>query len=148
MSQENLLNGVMRDAETDLTGNISGRFSPEDWAEILKKAGSGLQTRVQEGKSETEAWSEVIREFHREHYWGFHPNYRPPKVKKKKKDLGVSLILFLFVSFTLVKMSVVWLGQIYTFSDEESDTRMFYLALAVVLANVGFFLWRHRRHTD
>lgn len=147
MSIETLQNGVMSDAETDLTGNISGRFSPEDWSEILKRAGASLEAQVRQGKAESEAWREVIREFHREHYWGFQPNYRPPKVKKEK-DLGVSLIIFLFISFTLVKMSVVWLGQIYTFSDEESDTRMFYLALAIVLANVAYFLWRHRRHTD
>jgi hypothetical protein len=137
----------MKDAQTDLAGNISGRFSPEDWARILTRASASLEAQIHSGKPENEAWGDVIREFHRERYWGFQPSYRPPKVKKEP-DLAIGLIVFLFISFTLVKMAVVWTGQLYTFSDEEADTRKFYAALILVAANVVFFLWRFRRHKD
>lgn len=147
MNEESLHSGVMKDAEIDLAGNISGRFSPENWKAILERAKATLEAQVRSGKPEGEAWTEVIREFHRDHYWGFEPNYHAPKLKKKP-NLGLGLIFILATSFTLVKIAIVWLGQIYTFSDEENDGRIFYVALVIVLANFAFFLWRFRRHTD
>jgi hypothetical protein len=137
---------VMQQAHEDLLGNVSGRFSPEDWVKILTIA----QTRWSERHlklGEQEAWASVIRDFHHESYWGFTPNYHKPKTKKPV-NLGVHFIGFTFLTFTMVLMTVAWLGQIYTHSDEASDKWIFFLVLSAAVGNIGLFLWWHRRHTD
>ncbi|HMN67336.1 MAG TPA: hypothetical protein PKC28_02245 [Bdellovibrionales bacterium] len=135
----------LKSARIDLAGNLSGEFSPADWDSILAKAEKDWRAN---GAS-SEAWSEVIRDFHRTRYWGFRADYRAPKViKPKASNLGVSLIFVLFFTFTFSIMAVVWLGQIYTHSDDPSDKWWFFLALIAVGFGFVRFLWRNRGHRD
>src|ERR1017187_8151098 len=103
---------VMANAAEDLTATIEGRFSPDDWEKILKRA----QAAVEAGT----AWPDVIRDFHQTRYWGFVPNYRGRKVKKSK-NLGFQFIWMTFASLTIMKVAVLWFGQIYSRSDDPSD---------------------------
>ncbi|MBX3022223.1 MAG: hypothetical protein KF799_11165 [Bdellovibrionales bacterium] len=139
---------IMRHAHQDLGATVSGRFSPEDWQKILERAEAkwraALET-AEAGESDLTAWQAVIRDFHRERYWGYQPNYQPPKAKG---NLGTSFIWVGFITFTLVNMSLAWLGQRYTTSDEPRDGYIFFAVLAFWLIAFAAFLWRQRKHRD
>jgi len=149
MDLEHNLPPIMAQAREDLAGNIPGHFSKEDWAAILKEAERRWLRHKAEPLDESEAWRKVIREFHQEKFWGFHPAQRKPRpVKPKKTNVALSFILLVAGTMTVTKIAVVWLGQVYSRSDEAADKWAFFAILAVVLANFGYFLWRHRHHED
>ena len=148
MNSMNEFPKIMENARIDLGGNFSGEFSPEDWQKILAQAEARWNALKLESTSEQEAWQSVVREFHTQGRWGFRPNYVAPKAKAKEMSLGVRLVIMTFISFTITEIAVVWLGQIYTFSDEPRDKWLFLLAVALVMANVVYFLWRTRKHQD
>jgi hypothetical protein len=133
---------LMDNAKEDLAGTVEGKFSPEDWEKILGKAQNLL------GTGGLEAWREVIRDFHRNRYWGFVPNYREPRKKEVSKNLGFQFIWMTFGSLTIFKVAVLWFGQIYSRSDDPLDKWLFFGCLALVLGNIAFFLWRNRNHVD
>jgi len=130
---------VMTNAAEDLTATIEGRFSPDDWEKILKRARATLD----DGRT----WPDVIRDFHQTRYWGFVPNYRRPKIKKPK-NLGMQFIWMTFASLTIMKVAVLWFGQIYSRSDDPSDKWIFFAVLSLIVGNIVFFLWRSRHHVD
>jgi hypothetical protein len=127
-----------RDAQTDLAGNVAGRFSPEDWERILEIARQKLETR---------SWPDVVREFHRENYWGFRPDWRPPAVPYKF-NLGYGMLWMTFSTFVLTLMALAWLGQNYATSGQAKDGYLFCAALALALLNFVYFLWRSRGYRD
>lgn len=137
---------IMKHAHEDLMGNVSGRFSPEDWGLILDRASEHLAAFQRSGLSEQEAWKEVIRQFHREHYWGFQPDYIAPR--PRDNNMGIRFILMTVLTFIFSLIAVVWLGQAYTASLEFEDGRNLVLAIALILGNFGLFLWYHRQHKD
>lgn len=140
---------IMNEARTDLAGNVSGDFSPADWELILSEARRRWEAHRQRNPGDRAAWAEVIREFHRERYWGFSPRYRPPPAPKvKQKNLGIFFVWMTFSVFVLTLMGVVWLGQIYTASDEPKDKYRFFAAIAVAILNFGYFLWYSRNYED
>jgi hypothetical protein len=134
---------LMANAREDLAATIDGRFSPEDWEKILHKAKAQLEA----GGGNLAAWQNVIRDFHREKYWGFVANYRPAKTKRKK-NLGFQLIWLTFNSLTTMKVAVLWFGQIYSRSDEPTDKWIFLGVIALALGNILFFLWSNRHYED
>ena len=140
---------IMRQASVDLCATVEGRFSPDDWAQILTRAEVQWRKYLghQGATAEVDAWQEVVREFHRERYWGYVPNFKPVKVKKKP-NLGVTMVLMVFNSMVTIKLFVLWFGQIYSRSDEPLDKWIFFAIVALVVANYGFFLWRNRAHVD
>lgn len=147
-SVSNTLPTIMSQARSDLAGHLDGDFSPSDWDTILGEAHRRWQTHREKLDDES-AWRQVVREFHQERQWGLLPNYRAPRPERvRKKSLGVSFILLAGQAFIFSIMAVVWLGQIHTSSDEAVDGWIFYFAVSVVVANFGFFLWRHRKHAD
>jgi hypothetical protein len=141
---------LLSSAKEDLTGHISGRFSPEDWQKILRLA----EQKLTEYKAsltaadEREAWQAVVRDFHQNACWGFVPNYRPPRLKRKPVNLGIKFIIMAMMTMTVTKVAVVWLGQLQTYSDEPMDKWIFYAVVAVVVAGFGRFLWKNRHHRD
>ncbi len=140
MAELNEFPEIMGHAQEDLAGNIHGQFSPEDWALILARAAAQLKAA---GRQDHAAWVEVIRDFHRENYWGFSPDYKKPKIKRDDENLGVRLIWYTFRSLTLTKIAVVWFGALYTQSDEPIYKWLFIGAIALSLTNYGIFLWRY-----
>jgi hypothetical protein len=138
---------IMANANIDLASTIEGRFSPGDWEKILDRART-LLLEKSGSMDESAAWKAVIRDFHRERYWGFQPNYRAPKPQKKKRNLGFQFIWLLFGSLTIMKVAVLWFGQIYSRSDEAYDKWMFFVVLALIIGNILYFLWRNRHHED
>lgn len=140
---------VMKHAKEDLAGNVSGRFSPKDWQSILNYAEEQWhKEQLRLAGDEMKAWHSVVRDFHRQSYWGFVPDYRPPRRKSEKRNLGIAFIWMAFQTFVITKIAVVWLGQTYSRTQDALDGWLFYSVIAVVLANFGFFLWRHRHHRD
>lgn len=137
---------VMANAREDIAGNIAGQFSPEDWEKIIARADAQLRASV---KTPGEAWVDVIRDFHRNKYWGFVPNYSKPKVHKAEENLGVRFIWYSFRSFLLTKVAVVWFGALYSTYGDPFYKYCFFGAIAFMLCNYGFFLFRYgRKHND
>ena len=135
---------VMANAKEDLSGNIEGQFSPEDWEKILTEA----RTRLL-GSQSTEAWVDVIRSFHRESYWGFVPNYVKPKTKPEDENLGTRFIWYSFRSFLITKVVVLYAGARYTADDPNPIYKwLFFGAFAFMLTAYGRFLWRYRNRQD
>jgi hypothetical protein len=146
MVQESEIPSVLANASEDLAGNISGRFSPEDWDQILVRAKDQLRCS---SKPLPEAWVDVIRDFHREKYWGFVPNYKVPKLKREDENLGLRFIWYSFRSFLLTKMAVVWFGALYSTYGDPFYKWMFFGAIAFMLSNYGLFLYRYgSKHKD
>lgn len=139
---------IMSNAREDLTATIEGNFSPQDWHQILKRAHSSFESGVKAGASEQKSWESVIRQFHQDHYWGFVPDYVPPKKKRPPLNLGMKLIIMTLNAMLTFKVLVLWYGQIYSRSDEPLDKWIFFLILFGVVINYGVFLWRHRDHVD
>src|SRR3989344_829594 len=110
----NKLPSIMAKARIDLAGNISGEFSPEDWEKIFARAAELLRHSP---KPEQEAWIDVIRDFHREKYWGFTPNYKKPKIKPHEQNLGTRFIWYSFRSFLVTKVVLLYAGARYTADD-------------------------------
>lgn len=145
---------VMRNFQEDLGATVEGRFSPEDWEHIrLRAEGEWRRYLAAEVSAESQvgaeqrAWHKVVRDFHQSRYWGFNPNYRPPKVKRKR-NLGLTLIWMTFTSMVAIKVVILWFGQIYARSDEPIDKWIFFVLLFLALANYGYFLWRYRDYKD
>lgn len=141
---------IMRQAQEDLTANVRGRFSPEDWERILAMAHAKLQAlRATSGRTELEDWQAVVLDFYRSRYWSFSPDYRPPKQKSgRKMNLGVQFLWLTFLTFTLTNLAIAWTGQNYASSGKRRDLFILLFVIALVLTNFGYFLWRHRRHKD
>ncbi len=140
---------IMSQAATDLAGNLSGRFSPGDWEAILERAEVRLNEQMRAGRDAASAWQEVVREFHRERYWGRTPNYKAPKgASLPEVNLGVKFILLSGLTMTVTLIAVVWLGQKYTTSGDPRDGRILYAVIGLAVLNFALFLWRHRRHKD
>ena len=141
---------VMRSARIDLAGHLSGDFSEEDWRQILELAEQKWRLRsVDLGGDPLAAWKDVVLDFHQHGHWGFvlgAPQKRPKN--KKQKNLGVTFIWMAFQTFVISKIAVVWLGQIYARSGEARDAFYLWFAVALVVGNFGFFLWRNRHHRD
>lgn len=140
---------IMAQAREDLCGNMTGRFSPENWDMILREAHLRLRKSLAAGNQGREAWQNVIREFHQESFWGFSPNWRPPAQQKpKKRNLGFSFVWMIFSTFVITLMAVVWLGQIYTITGDPKDAYFFFASIVLVLFNFGYFLWQSRHYVD
>lgn len=140
MSPEQGIPEIMANAREDLAGNIGGKFSPEDWQKILARAAQHLRASV---RPRGEAWVEVIRDFHREKYWGFVPNYIKPKIKREDENLGARFIWYGFRSFLLTKVAVVWFGALYSTYGDPFYKWCFVGAIAFMLCNYGYFLFRY-----
>lgn len=139
---------IMDEARVDLAGNVAGKFSPDDWQRILTEAKIRLNQHQAAGEDEISAWRNVILDFRREKYWGFVPDWRPPPKQKNESNLGVRFIWMTFSAFIVTKIAVVWLGQIYTRSDDPIDAYLFFASIALVIFNFGFFLWSTRKYKD
>jgi hypothetical protein len=139
----------MQHARTDLGATVEGKFSPEDWTAILARAESRFRELVAEfpPAARTQAWHQVVREFHREKYWGFKPGYRPPRVKKPR-SLGMDFIIMTLNSMVIFKVVVLWFGQVYSRSEQAQDKWIFFAVLFIAIANYVYFLWRHRNYVD
>lgn len=148
MNSLNEFTEIMALAREDLCGNVSGRFSPQDWELILIEARSRLNAKISSGDEVKEAWSSVIREFHKERFWGFLPNWQPSPTVTPRRNLGFSFVWMIFSTFVITLMAVVWLGQIYTSSDDPRDAYVFYASIVVALGNFVFFLWQSRHYED
>lgn len=136
---------IMANAKEDLAGNISGQFSPEDWQRILDLAANQLQ---QSKKPENEAWVDVIRDFHRERYWGFVPNYKKPKAPQEE-NLGKRFIWYCFRSFLITKVVILYCGARYTADDPNPIYKwLFFGALAFIISAYGRFLWKYGGRSD
>ena len=140
---------IMKNAQTDLTATINGRFSPSDWSEILATAERLWRNQVEASPTAGElmAWQEVVRDFHARKYWGFQPNYQAPKVRKPR-NLGLQFIWIMFNAMVLTKVGILWFGQVYSRSDEPKDMLVFYGLIVFSLGNIAYFLWRNHAHPD
>lgn len=146
MTQSEAFPDIMANAREDLAGNISGEFSPEDWVLILAEAKRRLETS---GKSHGEAWVEVIRDFHRESYWGFTPSYRKPRRRREDENLGNRFLWYSFRSFLITKVVVLYFGARYSADQGGINGWLFFGAIVFMLSNYGLFLWRYgHRHKD
>src|SRR4051812_22560156 len=123
---------IMRHAHVDLLSNVSGRFSPEDWQKILQVAREKLDERAAQTGDPIEAWRSVILDFNRNQYWGFYPDYAPGKDLTRKRNYGLEFLALAFLAFTVTKVALAWLGQIYTRSDEPVDAYIFFAAIALI----------------
>lgn len=126
-------------AREDLAGNISGQFSPEDWERILARAQEQLAHST---------WPDVIRDFHRQRYWGFVPNYKKPKVKREPENLGRRFLWYITRSFLLTKTVVLYFGARWTAGYGPINGYIFFGAICFMLCSYGLFLWRFRHHRD
>lgn len=137
---------IMANAKTDLAGNISGDFSPEDWEKILARACDQLR---QSQKPEGEAWVDIIRNFHHEKYWGFVANYKKPKPKPEDVNLGKTFIWYCFRSFLLTKIVILYCGARYSADDPNPIYKwLFFGAMAFMLTAYGRFLWKYGRRKE
>jgi hypothetical protein len=139
---------VMRHAREDLSANVTGQFSPDDWAHIFATAHEKFLARQSEGLEDLRAWEQVMLDFYHNHYWGFQPNYRATRDPQRKSNFGLRLIVLTVVSMTSTKMALAWLGQRYTASDEPRDAYIFFAVLALVVAGFAHFLWRTRHYEE
>jgi hypothetical protein len=137
---------IMTNANIDLAATSGGKFSPENWERILARAHAQLLENKRT-LEETEAWQAVVRDFHVNGNWGFPSNYRAP-AKPRKANLGFQLIWLMFASLTIVKVAIPWLGNIYTNSGTVGSKIFFFGALALVVGNIVWFLWRNRGYQD
>jgi hypothetical protein len=136
----------MANAREDLAGNVSGDFSPEDWEKILVRAAAQLDAST---KPAEEAWVDVIRDFHRERYWGFIPNFKKPKRKREDENLGKRFIWYCFRSFLITKVVILYCGARYTAGDPNPIYKwLFFGAMAFMLSSYGYFLWRYGPQHD
>jgi hypothetical protein len=134
------LPSIMANAREDLAGNLGGHFSPDDWDKILAIAKERLQSKE---------WTDVIRDFHREKYWGFVPNFKKPKAKKEDENLGVRFIWYSARSFLLTKVAVLWFGALWTVYGDTFYKVGFFGALFFMLCSYGYFLYRYGpKHDD
>lgn len=134
---------IMANAKIDLAGNISGDFSPQDWEKILIRASAQLK---QSDKSEAEAWVDIVRDFHKQRYWGFVPNYIKPKIKPEEENLGQRFIWYCFRSFLLTKIVVLYCGARYSADDPNPIYKWgFYGGLVFIVTAYGRFLWKYGR---
>lgn len=133
---------VMANAQEDLAGNIDGHFSPDDWRTILARAKEKLERSPLPA---AEAWVEVIREFHRERYWGFIPNYKKPSVTPEaEENLGKKFILYTFRSFLISETVVLYCGARYSADDHNPIYKWgFFAGLTFLVVNYGLFLYRY-----
>jgi hypothetical protein len=132
---------LMANAQEDLAGNISGQFSPADWEKIL--------ARAEERLAQTGDWCEVVREFHREKYWGFVPNFKRPKSKREDEALGVRFILYCARSFLLTKVAVLWFGALWTVYGDPLYAWGFFGSMAFMIFAYGSFLYKYANtHKD
>lgn len=147
MSSMNEFPEIMREARVDLAGNVGGQFSPHDWDSILVRAKSQLEASSLPAH---EAWVEVIRDFHRENYWGFVPNYVPPKKVTNVDDenLGVRMLLYAGRSFLLTKIAIVWCGAMWSISGEPFWRNCFFGAILFMLVAYGIFLYKYGNRTE
>ena len=139
---------IMREARVDLAGNVSGQFSPEDWEQILARARGQFEAS---SRPPAEAWAEVMRDFHREHYWGFKPNFIPPKKVRDRdeENLGVRMLLYGFRSFLLTKIAIVYFGAMWTVYDDEPFYKYgFFGAITFMLCAYGYFLYKYGGRTE
>lgn len=132
---------IMANAKEDLAGNIEGQFSPDDWEKILSRAREALASSI---KAPSEAWIDVIRTFHGEKYWGFVPNYKPPKVDRHDQNLGKRFIWYSFRSFLVTKVVILYCGARYSADDPNPVYKwLFFGALAFIIFAYGLFLYRY-----
>lgn len=132
---------IMANARVDLAGNIEGQFSPEDWEKILARAAEQLARST--AKTPEQAWVEVILDFHREKYWGFFPNYKKPKTSRDDENLGKRFIWYSMRSFLITKILVLWFGARYAADYDPVYKWLFFGAIAFMLLNYGYFLYRY-----
>lgn len=132
----------MANAQEDLAGNVGGRFSPDDWDKILSRAAEQLRASA---KPEGEAWVDVIRDFHRERYWGFTPDYVAPKKPPEKGNFGKRFIWYICRSFLITKVLVLWFGARYSADQDPIYAYLFFAALAFAPISYGIFVWRYGR---
>jgi hypothetical protein len=139
---------VMSNAQIDLAATIDGRFSPADWQSILTQAEQHLQEFLRRHPQATplDAWQDTIRDFHRNHYWGFTPNHRA--VKPKKEHLALWFIWITINTFTTMKVLILWFGQIYSRSDDAKDFWIFMAVLLFSFGNIVYFVVRHHRFVN
>lgn len=135
----------MANAREDLAGNIGGQFSPDDWEKILMRAHEQLRRsqKTHSEKTHEDAWVDVIRDFHRERYWGFTPDYKKPKANREDENLGIRFIWYSFRSFLLTKVAVLYFGARYSADYDPVYKWLFFGAIAFMLVNYGIFLWRY-----
>jgi hypothetical protein len=145
MISEEECSQVMANAREDLAGNIEGTFSPEDWEKIFARVREQL---LRSKKNKEEAWVDVIRDFHREKYWGFIPNYKKPKVKREDENLGKRFIWYCFRSFLLTKVLVLYCGARWSADYDPIYGWLFFGGIAFMLTNYGLFLWRYGNRPD
>lgn len=131
----------MKNAREDLAGNVGGYFSPEDWDKILLRARDQFLVSA---KPESEAWTDVIRDFHREKYWGFVANYKKPKAGRDDESLGKRFLWYVFRSFLITKVVILYCGARYSMGDQDPIyTYLFFGAMAFMLCSYGLFLYRY-----
>jgi hypothetical protein len=141
MIPENELSQITANAREDLCGNIEGEFSPEDWEKILARAHDLL-------RSSEKTWVDVIRDFHRERYWGFKPNYKRPKPNPHEENLGKRFIWYSFRSFLVTKVAVLYFGARWSADFDPVYGWLFFASIAFMLGNYGLFLWRYGRRPE
>jgi hypothetical protein len=130
---------IMREARVDLAGNVAGKFSPEDWDQILSRAREQLEASK---LPPHEAWTDVVRDFHRQQFWGFKPDFVPSK-NPDEENLGVRMLLYSARSFLLTKVSVVWFGALWAVYDEPLYKYAFFGSIIFMVAAYGWFLYRY-----
>lgn len=147
MSSMNEFPEIMREARVDLAGNVGGQFSPQDWESILARAKTKLESSTLPAK---EAWAEVIRDFHRQNYWGFVPNYNTPKKETNVDDenLGVRMLLYCARSFLLTKVAIVWFGALWSITGEPFYKYCFFGAIVFMFTAYGVFLYKYGGRTE
>lgn len=155
---EQLLKETMAEAQVDLTATLVGKFSASDYVEILKIAEVRLRNRLvgfnsinlEIAKME---WREVVRDFYENRFWGFVPQSSKSKKPEKSLEtnhhrLGIRFIWITFFSMCVTKVIILVLGQRYVKSNESSDFWFLMLAIALIVANFGYFLWKSRNYKD
>jgi hypothetical protein len=136
---------IMANAREDLAGNVSGQFSPEDWDQILNRAVEQLSRST---KGPQEAWVDVIRDFHRQRYWGFIPNYKKPKPTVDEQNLGKRFIWYSARSFLITKVAVLYFGARYCAGYDPINGWLFFGAMIFMVSNYGYFIYRYHKKRD
>jgi hypothetical protein len=139
MGSQNEFPEIMREARVDLAGNVSGQFSPADWDRILSRAREQFEASK---LPPLEAWTEVVRDFHRQHFWGFKPDFVPQK-NRDEENLGVRMVIYSARSFLLTKVAVVWFGALWAVYDEPLYAYAFFGTIILMVGAYGWFLYRY-----